>query len=171
MQMYQVDVTANYPGHGESAKVLVCAPDGNQAAVLACAAIGVAPSQADFDVRRIKPSAYILEHKEWVPDESALPAFITGGVTMRKEVLPRETPVRRRVTAEGWVFARTENAAVLKLSKALKDSTACRNPDQDVVKDLSILVVDEPTPEHRSRVPQNAIYTHTRVYAGGAASP
>ena len=159
MQMYEVEFRVHYEDLIDCGKVLVCASDNDSAAEMVRFHFGLPASQGTFDVKRIKPSIFQIDRRPIHKKAEA------QSINAARDPLAVFT-----VDVTASIRAASESHALRKMGTMLIERSKAEKAIVD--KSVSDIEITCNRREYEPRSPaidRQAIYTHPRFFAGGAA--
>lgn len=167
MQMYMVKYTIQHVDCLEIGKVIVCAKSADEAKTMVRMLKNSQLDYSELEASRIKPNMYQISRQEFEK-----PKVNPANMIERSAHGPAAELSVWRMAIRAEVKAYDEPHAWRRLSAAIADrASAAPREREKWILDIAMAADREKDNPKPAAIEKQAIYTSTRVFAGGAARP
>jgi hypothetical protein len=170
MQLYSVKFRHSKATTIDLGEVVVMASNNEQASDQVAMRLGLPRSSTAFEVARLKPNMFQVMRRE-ISRDREMPAngtFPRSQVELDRMGQEREQYVVQ-ITASAWAYC--EDDAVKKVARAALADAEGREVTAKGVEDLVVFADKQQITPASTSFENNSIFTHMKMFAGGAARP
>ncbi|WP_024516957.1 hypothetical protein [Bradyrhizobium sp. Tv2a-2] len=169
MQLYSVKFRHHKERTIDFGEVIVMASSNETASDQVLMRLDLPRSSTTTEVMRLKPNMFQVMRGEMPKERPINGTFPRSQAELDRLLEPERE--RFSVQISGFAWAHSEDNAVKKIAKAALAEAEGRDPSGKAVSDLQIFADKQEAAPRSPAIEQNSIFTHMKMFQGGAVRP